>query len=423
MLLPFVKIICVFIFMLLAMRKLGLGFAVLLGSFVMALAFSISPLDWFTYSLSVFSDSSILTVWTVVIFILSLSSLMESTGQAERFMTPLALKMTSPRLRMVFFPMLIGLLPMPGGAVFSAPMINAVAKELPIPEQSKSLINYWFRHTFEVSWPLYPAVILAAGFGGIATPILALWTAPICLVFFALGWFFFVAPHPMPDFSLQKKAPTPPHIWRTILWESAPLIMALGGALFFEALFALFLPQFPVDYGVIVALFLAVVLCLYQNKLGIGAFIKTITKPNVRSMIFMVGALGVFKNVLSEGGIVQQLISNDSGMLTLWISVLILPLAVGILAGILMAAVGSIFPLIITLVETLGLGSPIPWIMLGLVAGMAGAMMTPLHICQVLSCEYFKVSLAESVRKVFLPALLYIVSAIGYFFILSAILS
>ncbi len=421
MFIPYIKIIAVFIIMLLAMRKLGLGLSVLLGSFIMSLAFEITPINWFYYAIGIFQDSTILTIWTVIIFVLSLSSLMESTGQAERFMAPLAQKIISPRIRMVFFPMLIGMLPMPGGAVFSAPMINAVSKELPMPEQGKSLINYWFRHTVEMSWPLYPAMILSAGLSGVTTPELVMWTFPMSAVFFALGWFFFVRPHPVPPMPMTE---TPDKdAWRKIAWEGAPLIIAIGGALVLEALLALFLPQIPLDYGVIIALALAVSFCLYQNSKGIGTFISTITKPSVRSMIFMIGALGVFKNVLSEGGVVQQLVGQDTGLLTLWISVLFVPMAIGALTGILIAAAGSVFPLIIILVETLGLGSPIPWIMLGLTSGLAGAMMSPLHICFVLSCQYFDVSLPKSLRKVILPGILYTAGGVVYFFILSGIIN
>ncbi len=423
MLLPYLKILAIFILMLACMRKLGLALSVFMGSFILALLFGISPLQWAEHALAIFSDVSILTVWAVVVLVLSLSSLMESTGQAERFMAPLSKKITSPRIRMVFFPILIGLLPMPGGAVFSAPMINAVAKELPMPEQGKSLINYWFRHTAEMTWPLYPAMILAAGFGGFTTPELALWTSPMSVVYFGLGWFFFVRQHNMPTTPAHDTLSIQKGLWREIFWQGAPLVIAIGGALFFEALFALFLPQYPLDYGVIVAIFLAVIFCLYQNHQGPSAFVRTITKPSVRAMIFIVGALGVFKNVLTEGGIVQQLISNDGGLYALWASVIFLPMIIGALTGIMMAAVGSVFPLILALVEASQAGSPLPWMMLGLVSALAGAMMSPLHICFVLSCQYFNVGLPSSVKKVIAPGLLFIVFGIGYFFILSGMVN
>ncbi len=408
--------------MLAIMRKCGLALSVFLGSFLLALLFGISPMMWFAHALAIFSDISILTVWAVVILVLSLSSLMESTGQAERFMAPLSKKITSPHIRMVFFPILIGLLPMPGGAVFSAPMINTVAKELPMPEQNKSVINYWFRHTAEMTWPLYPAMILAAGFSGMTTPELAMWTSPMSVVYFGLGWFFFVRQHKLPQIPYADAYGQNSGIWQEVFWQGAPLVIAIIGALCFEALFAFFLPQYPLDYGVIVALCLAVVFCLYQNNKGPKDFLCTIAKPGVRAMIFVVGALGVFKNVLTEGGIVQQLIGQDSGLLALWVSTICLPMIIGALTGLMMAAVGSVFPLILALVEA-GQGlSPLPWMMLGLVSALAGAMMSPLHICFVLSCQYFNVSLPSSVKKVILPSLLFILFGIGYFFILSYVI-
>ncbi len=418
MLLPYIKILSIFVLMLLIMRKLGLALAVLIGSFTLALLFERTPMQWVHSVLSVFSDVSILTVWAVVILVLSLSSLMESSGQAQRFMEPLAQKIVSPRIRMVFFPMLIGLLPMPGGAVFSAPMINAVAKELPLPEQDKSLINYWFRHTAEMTWPLYPALILAASFSGMATPILALWTAPMSVLYFAIGWYFFVRPHKMAHIPMEYQG-SQDKVWQKIFWEGAPLLIALAGALALEAFFALFFPGFPLDYGVVIALILAIIFCLYQNALGVRSFVNTLLKPGVRSMLFIVGALGVFKNVLTQHGIVEQLVSTESGIVALWLSAIFLSYTIGALTGIVIAAVGSVFPLLLALVEALQWGSPVPWIMLSMVSALAGAMMSPLHICFVLSCQYFKVSLAGSVKRVILPGILFILCGVGYWGVLT----
>ncbi len=411
----------VFVAMLLGIHyRCGLGLSVLGGSFIMALLFHISPAEWLQLAVGIFSDTSIIIIWCVVACVLSLSHTMESTKQAERFMKALAYRVVSPRVRMVFFPMLIGLLPMPGGAVFSAPMINAVAKELPMPEQSKSVINYWFRHTAEMSWPLYPAMIMAASLGGISTPSLVMWTFPLSFVFFIIGWYFFVRPHNLP-------APThvdaiPHDNVRSIFKEGLPLLVAIGGALSCEALFAIFLPQYPMDYGVVAALFAAVMVCLLQNGLGLGAFARTLMKPSVRSMIFMVGALGVFKNVIAGGGIVDTLVSKDADTMALWLCAILLPWVMGALTGLMMAAVGSAFPLLMALVEASGAGSPIPWIMIGLVSVMTGAMMSPLHVCFILSCEYFKVSLTRAVKTVFVPSLCFLIAGLVYFFILQGIL-
>lgn len=417
MLFPFLKLALVFILMLCGIRfKLGLGFSALGGSLLLALIFGVSLTEWLHLGLSIFTDRTVLTVWGVIILVLSLSSLMERTKQAERFMEALAHKITSPIVRMVFFPVLIGLLPMPGGAVFSAPMINAVAKNLQLPEEDKSLINYWFRHTAEMSWPLFPALILAAGLAGLSTPQLACWTAPMTLVFAVVGWWFFIRPLRV----AVVEAPLPSSGgWGAILRQGAPIFVALAGALLMEMLLAFFLPTHPMDDGVLVALVLAVALCLRQNDLGPRAFVETVCRPHVRSMIFMVGALGIFKNVLAGGGVVEQLMAAGSGTATLWMVAIVLPLVVGALTGLMMACVGSVFPLLIVLAESVsGPEGVIPWLVLGLSATLAGCMASPLHICFVLSCEYFKVGMASSLRRLMIPCGIFLLCGVGYFLLI-----
>lgn len=417
MLIPFLKLALVFLLMLCGIRfRLGLGFSALGGSLLLAVIFGVPLQQWLQLSLDIFTDRTVLTVWGVVILVLSLSSLMEQTKQAERFMEALACKITSPIVRMVFFPVLIGLLPMPGGAVFSAPMINAVAKNLHVPEEDKSLINYWFRHTAEMSWPLFPALIMAAGLAGISTPQLSCWTAPMTVVFAMVGWWFFIRPLRV------AAAPAPPvHDggWGAVLRQGAPIFVALAGALLMEVLLSLLLPGHPMDDGVLVALVVAVVLCLRQNGLGLRAFVKTVCRPHVRSMIFMVGALGVFKNVLAGGGVVEQLLEAGTGPAALWMVALVLPLIVGALTGLLMACVGSTFPLLIVLAQSMGGdGGIMPWLVLGLASAMTGCMASPLHICFVLSCEYFKVGMASSLRRLMLPCGIFLLCGVGYFLII-----
>ena len=103
----------------------------------------------------------------IVGLILILSDAMERSGQSKRLMNALSGFLRSPRLRLVFFPALIGLLPMPGGAVFSAPMVKTVSEDMRISNSQRAVVNYWFRHVWELVWPLYPGIILTLGLANI----------------------------------------------------------------------------------------------------------------------------------------------------------------------------------------------------------------------------------------------------------------
>jgi len=413
---PLLRLLTVFALMLLGVRlHLGLGLSVLVGSLVLALWCGMSPVQWAMASAGIFGDAATVLVWCVLSLILALSSLMENTGQAERFMSAFALHITSPKARLVFFPVLIGLLPMPGGAVFSAPLIQAVARGLPIPELDKSLINYWFRHCAEVSWPLFPAIILAAGMGGISTPQLMLYTCPLTVVFFGVGWFCLVRGLAFP-LTADPPHTDPQASWATVLYQGLPIFLALGGALALEGGIALFLPGVAVDYGVPLALIGGIAACLRQNRLNAMELIRVVFQRHVLSMIFMVGALGVFKIILEKSGMVEALMHMGSADMAMVLAAVILPGLVGLVTGLLMACVGIAMPLLMALVPA---GEAVlPWMALALSSGFTGAMISPLHICFVLSCEYFKVDLAVSWRRVPAPALMFGLSGVAYFFLM-----
>jgi integral membrane protein (TIGR00529 family) len=414
---PLLRLLTVFALMVLGLRlRLGLGLSVLIGSLVLAYWCDMSAWQWLTAGLGVFRDPPTVLVWCVLSFILALSSLMERSGQVERFMIALSHHIKSSKVRMVFFPMLIGLLPMPGGAVFSAPLIQAVARGMPVPEIDKSLINYWFRHTAEITWPLFPAVILAASMADIPTPRLVMYTSPLTLVFFGAGWFCLVRGL---DFPPTAAIPNPgvSGAWMNVLRQGLPIFLALGGALLLEGAIAFVLPGVPVDYGVPVALICAIVVCLRQNALGVRDFFHVVCQRHVLSMIFMVGALGLFKIILEKSGMVGALMGMGSADMALILAAVILPALVTLVTGLLMASVGVTVPLLLALLPE---GEPVlPWLALSLSSGFTGHLISPLHICFVLSCEYFKVDFAASWRRVPAPASIFGLAGVGYFFLMT----
>jgi len=67
------------------------------------------------------------------------------------------------RWLLALMPMLIGMLPMAGGALFSAPMVQEASQDLEVSPERRTFLNYWFRHSLESVFPLYPSLVLAAG--------------------------------------------------------------------------------------------------------------------------------------------------------------------------------------------------------------------------------------------------------------------
>jgi hypothetical protein len=89
----------------------------------------------------------------------------------------------------------------------------------------------------------------------------------------------------------------------------------------------------------------------------------------------------------------------------------ILPFLTGMLTGITVGFVGSTFPLLISMTG----GASLAHITLAFTAGFIGVLLSPVHLCLVLTKEYFKADLWGIYKKT-LPAsaIVFIAAIIEY---------
>ena len=88
------------------------------------------------------------------------------------------------RVVITMLPAMIGLVPIVGGALVSAPMVVEGSDELGLSPERRTFVNYWFRHLWEYVVPTYPGLILAATmlgmpvrrFGWINLPFISVWS-------------------------------------------------------------------------------------------------------------------------------------------------------------------------------------------------------------------------------------------------------
>lgn len=421
--LPFVKVVGAFVLMLVAMRfKLHLALAILLGGVFMGLVFGLAPAAILVNGLQALTQEKFLFLLAIVGLIMILSDGLERSGQSRRLMEALSGYLTSPRLRLIFFPALIGLLPMPGGAIFSAPMVQSMGKEMALSREDQAVINYWFRHVWEMAWPLYPGIILTVALANIPISALISKTWPGVLAMFAFGYFFLlrrVIPEGTP---LSSSAPSGAREPAKVFREGAPLLIAIVGAVGCESLLAHLAPQIPFEWGVLAALLAAVVAIMVQNRLGFAFARGVLGKKSLWSMLLVIGAIFVFKDIMQAAGIVEEMAQAAGGGVALFAAAIFLPFLVGMVAGINVAFVGATFPLLLGLLESLGLaGQVIPYLVVASFAGFTGVMISPIHICFVLTCNYFGANLGQTWWRLVAPSCAFFAFGVALFVLLTAL--
>ena len=86
---------------------------------------------------------------------------MRTTGMIKQMVESLKTIIASSAAAAFIFPAILGLLPSPGGARFSCPMVEEVLGGK-AGSADKAFLNYWFRHVWLDGFILYPGIILAS---------------------------------------------------------------------------------------------------------------------------------------------------------------------------------------------------------------------------------------------------------------------
>lgn len=390
---------------LLLRRKVFLGTVLAAGSLLLALLYQTSPVVFLKGAgTAVFSSSSLEITGTLVLTMV-LENILRKTETLKRMVVSLSRFIPDARVVSAAMPAVIGLLPSPGGAVFSAPMVNEAASCLTVNRERKAFINYWFRHIWEYVSPLYPGIILGAGIVQISYRELALVNAPFAISVVGWGALF--------CFSGVTRS-----VHTSVLWDNEKG-RALAGfcTAFFPILLIMALvvvagvSPVPAIGGVILGLFLV-------HRYTPARILATLRESLSVRMLLVVAAILVFQETLRVSGALMGITAffAVSGMPAALIVVL-LPFLAGFMTGMTIAYVGITFPLLLPLFAEGGSFSGMLALAFG--SGFAGVMLSPLHLCFVLTREYFNADFAVVYRLLWLPSLLVLAAVIVPFVFLS----
>lgn len=414
-----VKMILIFLLLLICIRKkLSLGNAFLLGALFLSLLFGLKPRTTITSMLASITDLKTVSIAVIVSLILILSSSMELAGQMQRMLQNFQGLLSNPRLNLIIFPALIGLLPMPGGAVFSAPMVKELGVRSKFSEAQLSFVNYWFRHIWEHWWPLYPGILLTTVITEINLVTIILIMCPFTGVAVWLGYRALKG-----DDSHRTGSHENQHLrlWPFIK-ELVPILVVIMPGLGMGVLFSKWFSALPIskEIGLILALCMAIAWVWYQNRIPKKQILTTLTNPHLLKMMYMIAGILIFKGILTDSqaaaAVSRELVQMHIPLVLIAVT---LPLLVGMSAGIVIAFVGSALPIMVPLIQSLGEAQFLPvYVMLILVSGFTGVMLSPMHLCLLLSNEYFGVTLGSVYRYLWRPCTALVGAGMAYFWIL-----
>lgn len=390
-----IKVLLIFALILFLGRwKWPMGPVLLIASLLLGLWFQMSLKQTLLSMLNSAFASQTLFLCFNIFFILILSIAMKEGGQLQRIVSTFSSVMGNGNLSMACLPAIIGLLPMPGGAVFSAPMVEAASRETTITPQVKAAANYWFRHVWEYWWPLYPGVIMVISLTNIQLTEFILRQIPLTLLALGLGFLLILK---------DRKGESKINFFhgKKFVWEISPILLVIALILVLRRCF-----NINQNLSLLISLVISITWVCFMNRISFNKIAKLVfDKANLSMFILGIGIM-VFREILGDShaleGIKQDLSSYGIPSLLM---IMFLPFLAGLVTGITVGFVGASFPLVISILPGEP-GSCIQYVILAYGCGYLGVLFSPVHICLVLTRDYFKVSLVKIYREILLPLLL-----------------
>jgi len=160
----------------------------------------------------------------------------------------------------------------------------------------------------------------------------------------------------------------------------------------------------PKPLNFVLALSSAVMLVIVRNSMSLPAVRAAVFNRNTVSMIAIVMAIMIFKGVLTDSHAIEQVqVELTHSQIPPLLIIALLPLIAGFVTGIGVGFVGASFPLVMTLFPEDC--SPLPFAALAYGFGFMGMMLSPIHVCLLVSQEYFAVEMTQGYRYLWKPVL------------------
>ncbi|NLW55910.1 MAG: DUF401 family protein [Firmicutes bacterium] len=395
----------------------NLSLAVVIGTLALALLSGHSTATFLSISSNTLFSWANLSLLIAIAQINFLSAQMAET-KIMQDLVGLIQSRLSPRVSMAVLPSVIGLLPVPGGALFSAPLVDECDIEKKSHPCLKSVINFWFRHVWEFWWPLYPGVLLAMELTGLNTLQFLIFGLPLSLAAIAAGYVFLLQKIPG---GRQAASITNGEFFKRFLFLTSPIIIVVG----IQACFQLFFPaltnanqHLPISLGLIVAsLFLQSI-----RPLDSATWRRIIGEKKLYSLLLLIALIKVYAAFidarLPDG---TPLVAKLSAELTafgipLLVMTMLLPFISGLTTGLSLAFVGASFPIVLSFLgPDPTLAQMLATLALSYGFGLMGIMLSPVHICLLVSNEYFEAKLSSSLRFLLKPAVVVISFALLFY--------
>ena len=381
-------------------KKWNLGYIMMFASLLLGVLFRLRVKDIILNVVLAIIDPMTLKLFGIIVLVFLLSGVLRKIESLKDIVDSLQKLVKDHRLILAFIPAFLGLIPMPAGAMFSAPMVNEVASRMNLQAEEKTFINYWFRHIWELIWPLYPSIILFSALLEVEIREIVKVQFPLTIALFIIGLVW--------EQRNIKRNIIENTNRKDVFFNMKKLFLGTWPILLI-AVFVLFV---KLDFLISLSIVILSLILLNRYKIKVKD-IKDIIKSDLDlNILFLIAGIMIFQRMLEATGIIIIIPEFFTGLgIPRLVVLFIIPFLVGILTGISSATVGICFPVLLPFMVVQNEVN-LNYAMFAYVGAYIGMMISPVHLCLVVTKDYFKADLAKIYKLLALPILIIILFAL-----------
>ncbi|MCU0288233.1 MAG: DUF401 family protein [Acidobacteria bacterium] len=375
--------------------KVDLALTIFLLSLYTVILFQVNlTTAWFAAAQEMVSSNTI-QLFIITTMVLYIETVQKSRHMFDKLISSLNSMMRDTRIVGIVSPAIIGFLPLLGGALISAPLVDVSTKNLNLKPEFKTFINYWFRHIWEYVWPIYASLVLFQTLSGIPLKTIILYQAPFTVLNVITGLvvtlLYFKKHH------IKREIPGEIHsfYWtiRNFFEGIWPLLLII--ILFFFVSVPLHI-TLPVVAGILTV----------TARMKISEIFQMFFSKSSLRIVILVAAVMVFQQMIEISNAFSTLSQFGMSLGVVVAVIFLVSFSMGFLTGVNTAFIAIAYPILLPLIKNLPEAHFLPLSLYVFVIGFTGIMVSPLHLCLVLTNEYFKSNLYKVYHYILWPGLI-----------------
>ncbi|GEM_PF-801702 len=360
-------------------RGIEIGISLFITATVIALIMSPKRIPEIMFSVITSSKTWFLASMSCSIAVFA--ELYRNTKLIEELGIGLTRALKSSKIALMLIPAVIGLIPVAGGALMSAPIVYTLSRELEISKDIGVYINVWFRHTIFLFYPISQLIIIASILSGYPVELLALRQLPVAVFMILIG--YFASLRSIRDergIAIASES-------RPLRISALPLTIALVAAVSLKLLMG--------NYGMVIGVITGIAVLLFLIKPSLKLIYTSVFNRRVRGITLAAFSIIYLQTVFTMSGaaeLITKVISQNTAIPMLLLEFMV--------PGFLGALTGSpLTGFVLSLPIFSGLKSlSISDVNIIYISSYVNYIGSPAHLCYIYTAEYFNVKIDRVYR-------------------------